>query len=234
MAKRPEKETLLQRLSRVYGERGLLFPFKTLGKKFVKFYRLHIYEHFELAVCVRDNRDPLPNIPRHFSEGMEVRIAVPEDEKYYATQEWQHLHKRFQALIPDPNFTSLIGIAEGRMVSTGFWYRGPFKDPRLKEVFDNGPTTLYTFGGETSPAAMGKGAALIGYNWLFEHLEENLGCDKVMVYYQLGTMAAKRLHDRYWFVPQFVLDWRKIGPFRFSHRLPVPEDYQLKRPGEGE
>jgi hypothetical protein len=54
-----------------------------------------------------------------------------------------------------------------------------------------------------------------------------------MVYYQLGTMAAKRLHDRYWFVPQFVLDWRKIGPFRFSHRLPVPEDYQLKRPGEG-
>ena len=99
-------------------------------------------------------------------------------------------------------------------------------------MFDNGPTTLYTFGGETSPTAMGKGIALIGYNWLFEHLEENLGCDKVMVYYQLGTMAAKRLHDRYWFVPQFVLDWRKIGPFRFSHRLPVPEDYQLKRPGE--
>ena len=97
-----------------------------------------------------------------------------------------------------------------------------------------GTPALYTFGGETSPTAMGKGVALIGYNWLFERLEENLGCDKVMVYYQLGTMAAKRLHDRYWFVPQFVLDWRKIGPFRFSHRLPVPEDYQLKRPGEEE
>ena len=234
MAKRPEKETLLQRLSRVYRERGLLFPFQTLGKKVAKFYRRNIYEHLELAVCVRDNLDPLPNIPRHFSEGLEVRIAVPEDAKYYATREWRHLHKRFQALIPDPDFASLIGISEGRMVSQGLWYRGPFKDPRLKEQFDNGPTTLYSFGGETSPTAMGKGIALIGMNWLFERLEEDFGCDKVMVYYQMGNRVSKRLHDRYWFVPRFVLDWRKVGPFRFSRRLPVPEDYQLKRPGEEE
>ena len=232
MAKRPEKETILQRLSRVYGERGILFPLQTFAKKIQRLYHRYVFDHWELAVCIRNNEDPLPNIPRHFSDGLDVRLATPEDAEYYASREWRHLQKRFNTLIKDPNFASLIGITDGKMVSQGFWYRGPFKDPWLKEKFDNGPTTLYSFGGETSPTAQGKGIALIGMNWLFERLEEEFNCDQVMVYYRMGNRVSKRLHDRYWFVPKFVLDWYKIGPFRFSRRLPVPEEYQLQRPME--
>lgn len=198
--------------------RKLLRPLK-------RAFRRWVYRRWDLIIAVRDNRKPLYQIPRVAFDVNSVRIALAqaEDAPLFATPQWKHVHAKFVDRIHNqPGYGCLIGVLNGELISMGPYVVGKYFDRGMRHEFDPGPNGLYWFEGETAAAWRSRGVALIGMNWLFEQLEELTGCTQIMTYYRMDNRASRRLHERYFFEPQYRLIWRQLGPLRWSKKTPLP------------
>ena len=197
-----------------------------------RWYRRWIYRRWDLIIAVRDNQQPLFQLPRMRFDlnALTVKFADSRDEHYFADPDWRHMHAKFKDRIQNLNgFGCIIGIAGGKVVSQGPFVTGKYDDRGMGYIFDPGPKGLYWFEGETLPEWRSRGLALIGMNWLFGQLEELTGCDRIMTYYRMDNRASKRLHDRYLFIPQYRLIWRQLGPLKWTRKTPLPPSF-----GEGQ
>ncbi|KAA3614281.1 MAG: GNAT family N-acetyltransferase [Planctomycetota bacterium] len=221
------------RSSRLFAEDGVLFPVRQAASALKRLFRRFCYEKHEMVVCLRDNRMPVQDLPRHYAEKLRIRLAVPEDVKFFRGPVWDPLKESFASRIQDPQFHAVIGFVDGELVGMAPFYTTSYRHPRYRFVFDPGEQGIYWFEGFTVNDWRGKGIALLGMNWLFSRLESEFGKNQVLTYYDSVNLAAKRLHDRYSFVPQFLLTCRRIGPIWLSSRNEVPPHLREMRPLRG-
>ncbi len=193
-----------------------------------RWFRRWIYRRWDLIIAVRDNRQPLYRIPRlGFDRStLTIKLAEPGDEHFYHQPQWQHLHAKFKDRIHNlEGFGCVMGVVNGKLVSQGPYVIGKYYDRGMRHCFDPGPHGIYWFEGETLPEWRSRGMALIGMNWLFERFDELTGCDRIMTYYRMDNRASRRLHDRYFFTPQYRLIWRQLGPLKWTRKTSVPRSF---------
>ncbi|MBC8405694.1 MAG: hypothetical protein H8E15_10735 [Planctomycetes bacterium] len=193
-----------------------------------RWFKRNIYRRWDLIVCVRDLDQPLVKLPRLRFDTSEVEIFVskPEDAHYFDTPEWKHQHANFIDRCQNlPGFACMMGVIGGKLVSCGPFVAGPMYVKVLHHRFDPGPDGIYWFEGETLEEWRSRGVALVGMNWFFPRLEELTGRKKILTNYEMKNRPSRKLHDRYSFVPQYRLIWRKLGPFRWARRAEIPEDF---------